>query len=140
MYRFLCCSVGFFKLRIIQFCVEAFLGDQRIMRPLLYNISVFHDKDQICIRIVDNLCAMTKLVLPFIRLSIAFWIQHFCPGVNRARRSSRIRIFGSASIALAIVSSCFCPCDTLLPPHSAPSYPPGRVCTNRCTCAALSPH
>ena len=58
-------------------------------------------------RIVDNLWAITKLVLPFIKLSIAFWILTSVLVSTELVASSRMRIFGSASIALAIVRSCF---------------------------------
>ena len=64
--------------------------------------------------IVESLCAMTKLVLPFIRLFIAFCILASVLVSTELVASSRISILLSAKMALAIVKSCFCPCETLL--------------------------
>ena len=57
---------------------------------------------------------MMKLVRPFIRLSIAFWMRTSVRVSTELVASSRIRILGSARIARAMVRSCFCPWETLL--------------------------
>ncbi len=64
--------------------------------------------------IVERRWAMTKLVLPFIRLFIAFWIRASVLVSTELVASSNIRIRLSARIALAMVKSCFCPPETLL--------------------------
>ena len=60
-------------------------------------------------RIVDRRWAMTKQVLPFISSRIAAWISCSVRVSTFEVASSRISMFASSSIALAIVISCFCP-------------------------------
>ena len=56
---------------------------------------------------------MTKLVRPFMSRAIAFWMSTSVRVSTELVASSRMRIWGSARNARAIVSSCFSPCDRL---------------------------
>lgn len=61
--------------------------------------------------IVERRCAMTKLVRPFVRESIALWIKSSVRVSTDEVASLRISIGAFCSMARAIVSSCFCPAD-----------------------------
>jgi hypothetical protein len=53
------------ELRLVERGVEAAVGEQLPMRPLLYNASFFHNENFIgAARIVERRCAMTTLVRP----------------------------------------------------------------------------
>ena len=68
---------------------------------------------------------MTKLVRPSVSLSIAVWISSSVRVSTELVASSRIRIGESCTIARAIVSSCFWPCDSVADSSSTVSYPSG---------------
>ena len=88
---------------------------------------------------VDNLWAMIKLVLPFIRLSIADCICISVLVSIELVASSNINILGSANITLAIVSNCFWPADMLVDSSLINElYPFGNVFIKWWTCAAFA--
>mgnify|MGYP006135924917 CR=1 FL=1 len=65
--------------------------------------------------IVDNLCAITKVVLFFVRFTMAFWtISSDSASKDEVASSNRI-IDDSFNIALAIDILCFWPPDSLIP-------------------------
>lgn len=65
--------------------------------------------------IVESLCAMTIVVLPFIKTSSAFWTKASDTESRDDVASSRIKIGGFFSIALAMAILCLCPPDNLSP-------------------------
>jgi hypothetical protein len=65
------------------------------------------------LRIVESRCAMTKLVRPVISRSSASWISASVRVSTELVASSRISIGASASMARAIVRSCFSPAEML---------------------------
>ena len=62
---------------------------------------------------VESRWAMIKLVRPCIRLSMARWMSTSVRVSTELVASSRISTLESARMARAMVSSCFCPWDTL---------------------------
>lgn len=78
-----------------------------------------------CLKVLSR-CASTKLVLPAISKRIAFCVLASVSGSIALVASSRIRIRGSAIIALAKQINCLCPSDRAEPrsPTSA-SRPSG---------------
>ena len=89
--------------------------------------------------IVLSLWAITKLVLPFIRLSMALWILCSVLVSTDDVASSRIITGLSARIALAIVRSCLWPAETLdASSFNSKSYPPGNVLMKWCAWADLA--
>ena len=65
--------------------------------------------------IVDNLCAMTNVVLFSVKFVIAFWTFSSDSASNDEVASSKRIIGESFKIALAIEILCFCPPDNLIP-------------------------
>ena len=81
--------------------------------------------------IVDNLWAIIKLVLPFIKFNIACWILSSVLVSTLLVASSNINIEGFDNTALAIANNCFSPALKLLPPSERTvSYPSGSLDMN----------
>ena len=66
-------------------------------------------------RIVERRCAITKVVLPFIKLSSASWTSFSDSESRDDVASSKIKIGAFFNIALAMVTLCFCPPDSFTP-------------------------
>ena len=101
------------KLRIVKICIEPFAASSSSWFPCSMMSPSFMTRIRSASRIVDSRWAMTKLVLP----SSGYpWLSgsRFRFLSTDEVASSRIRILLSARIARAIVSSCFCPCDTIV--------------------------
>ena len=71
------------------------------------------------LRIVESLCAMTKLVRPSISFISAAWISISVPVSTDEVASSRIRIEGLARITLAMDSSWRWPWEKFSPLSSS---------------------
>ena len=67
------------------------------------------------LRTVESLCAMTKTVRPFIRLSMPFWTRASVLVSMELVASSRIMTGGSATAARAMEISWRCPCESCAP-------------------------
>ena len=67
------------------------------------------------VSIVDNLWAMTRDVVDFIKLDRASWINFSDSESSEDVASSRISISGFFNIALAILNLCFCPPESFSP-------------------------
>ncbi len=65
-------------------------------------------------RMVESRWAITKLVRPRSRRAMAFWMSTSVLVSTELVASSRMRICGSARKALAMVSSCFSPCEMFM--------------------------
>ncbi|KAK9121838.1 hypothetical protein Syun_019455 [Stephania yunnanensis] len=89
--------------------------------------------------IVDNRCATTTVVRPFISLSRASWSTHPDSASRELVVSSKRSIFGSLSTALAIAILRFCPPESCTPlSPTGVLYPSGNALTKPCTFAAFA--
>ena len=80
------------------------------MCACFHNVAVLHDQNQIGVADRGQAVRDDKARTAFHQRFHALLNQDFRPRVDRGRvASSRIRIFGSAKKARAIVNSCFCP-------------------------------
>jgi hypothetical protein len=82
------------------------------MRSLIWNYAIIKTKIWSALRIVDKSSALWYAVLPSIKISNASW-TNFSFHSKRDVASSKIKILGFLSKALAIAIRCLCPPDNL---------------------------
>ena len=85
------------------------------MRPLLDDLAVLEDDDQVGVRIVESRCAMMNAVLPARSVRRASSIRRSVPMSTLEVASSRTRMRGSARSARAKATSWRWPSESRVP-------------------------
>ena len=98
----------------VELGVEAVPGEKLVVGALLDDVAVRMTRMRSALRIVESRWAMTKLVRPSISRSMASWISASVRVSTELVASSRISMALSASMARAMVSSCFSPCGDIV--------------------------